>query len=359
MIYQKYYITGTLREPILFTEWAFIFLSIELGITFILKYLEKPKEIRNLQEISYASLFISYAITWIFFLIRDFYSTTSQYMSIFMSLAHLTIAIGGFFFIFFIEKKIIFFRKYLFSILILLVIFYSLIYIIIDFSLTPRRFFFFWLIFLSFIILYLRDLTKRIKTDIEAKYTFFKFIVGFFSVAFGFMLSSETITEYYGFEAILLGVIIQLVAIGYLYVLLSFLPPLSEFDWHDKIHSVFLMHKSGIHLYSKIFQENSKKVDENLITGLINSIHIMLDEVTNYEGISVIKKGENITIIYPKKYIIGVLFCSEDLNSLKYLLKNFVEKTEKLYESILSQWNGDLKIFKPVDAICNSIFEKK
>ena len=359
MIYQKYYITGILREPILFTEWAFIFLCIELGIIFILKYLEKPKEIRNLQELSYTSIFMSYAITWIFFLIANFYSTTSQEISLFTSFGHLTMAVGGFFFSFFIEKKIVFYRKYLFSIVILLLIIYFLIYFVIDFNITQRRFFFFWPIFLTFIIVYIRNLTKRIKTEIRIKFTFVKFIVGFLSVAFGFTLASETMTEYYGLEAILLGDLIQLIAMAYLYILLLSLPPLSEFDWYDKINSIFLMHKSGCHLFSKIFQENLRIVDENLVTGVITNIHMMLDELTNYEGITVIKKGQNVTIIYPKKDLIGVIFCSEDLNSLKYLLKNFVEKTEKLYESILSQWNGDLSIFKPVDNIYKSIFGKK
>ncbi len=84
MVYQNYFITGILREPILFIEWAFIFLCMELGIIFILKYLEKPKEIRSSQELSYTSLFISYSITWICFLIRNFYSTTTQDILLFL-----------------------------------------------------------------------------------------------------------------------------------------------------------------------------------------------------------------------------------------------------------------------------------
>ena len=116
------------------------------------------------------------------------------------------------------------------------------------------------------------------------------------------------------------------------------------------------MKKTGPCIFSKIFYEQNKDLDRNIITGLITSINIMLEKVTRTKGISVIKKGKEIAIIYPGNYIIGVSFCKEDLMSLRRLLQRFVIKIEKIYGKILSESQGTESFFTPIEKICNEFF---
>ena len=82
----------------------------------------------------------------------------------------------------------------------------------------------------------------------------------------------------------------------------------------------------------------------------------MLETVSASEDISIIEKKGKIVIIQPGKYIYGVLICDENLNSLQILLSNFIEKIETIYSNVLENWDGDLKVFKPINDFAKEIF---
>ena len=184
--------------------------------------------------------------------------------------------------------------------------------------------------------------------------------IGLSTLFIGFLLTTDALRNVMKLEGRMFGIILQLIAVVILYYFFVKLPPFSEFDWQDKLKSLFLINNAGICLYYKIFNEQKELMDEQLISAALSSINIVLKEMTKSEenigGVSVIKKkGENV-IIYQGKFISGVLYTTEELNFPKIVLNLFVEKFEMLYQNILLDWKGDLDIFKPTEKIINEIF---
>ena len=117
------------------------------------------------------------------------------------------------------------------------------------------------------------------------------------------------------------------------------------------------MNQGGLCLYNEILDEKIREdFNENLITGAISSVNLLLEELTSDKGIVVInKKGKSICI-YPGEFSFGVLFCSEELNYIRVLLKRFVDKFEAVFYNILKNWDGGVNIFESSRSIVHEIF---
>ena len=83
---------------------------------------------------------------------------------------------------------------------------------------------------------------------------------------------------------------------------------------------------------------------------------MMLDRISEKEEISIIEQKDKFIIIQPGKYIYGALICKANLFSVQILLNGLIEKIEKIYSHILKNWNGDLKMFKPITEIVRDHF---
>ena len=68
MIYIEFPITGPLRGPLLVIDWIFVLISFELGLIFLIKYKLQREEIKNLQELGYASLFLGISLMILFYI---------------------------------------------------------------------------------------------------------------------------------------------------------------------------------------------------------------------------------------------------------------------------------------------------
>ena len=111
------------------------------------------------------------------------------------------------------------------------------------------------------------------------------------------------------------------------------IPSFSEYDYQEKIESIYIMHMSGLFLYKKTFREKVDDFDETVVSGTIASIKMMLESVSDKKGgILTIEKRGKIIIIQPGKYVIGVLICDEKLNSLQILLNKFIEKISDAFQ---------------------------
>lgn len=359
MIYIEFPISGPLRRHLILMEWIFIFVAFELAIIFLIKYKESMKTIKNPQELSYAVLFFSYSLQWVWFIISDFYAPGSETRTIFLTIGYFTLMIGAFIFIFVVETHNIFFKKYLFSSLFLITFTIFIMFTIIDINYAQTLSYLSTPVFVLFFISYVVRLSKKSSVKGHILLNFTKLILGFVLLGIGYMLTSDFIVLNYGLEFRLWGDFIQIISIIYIYYFFSSLPPLVEFDWYEKIDSIFLVGHSGLCFYSKSFRGD---VDQDLeqyikVAGL-TGIEMILENITYEKGISVIKKQNFTIIIYPSTQIIGMIFCKQELNSLKELLKNFITRVETVYSSIISDWKGDLRIFEPIDMICNNIFKK-
>ena len=132
-----------------------------------------------------------------------------------------------------------------------------------------------------------------------------------------------------------LGALLELIGILLLFYFFITLPPFSEFEWESKMEHVIVMDQGGICLYDEALNEGSELIDQNLVAGAISSINILLEEITSDKGIIVINKKCKSIIIYPGKKIYGIMFCTEELNYIKVLLKRFIGKFEAVYILII------------------------
>ncbi len=360
MIFQESFVSSSneLRELSLFVEWIFIFICFELGLMLLLKFKDERKETNYVQELGYSILIFSYGGQWVCFLIADFYAPLINRHDI-LNIGYFILILGTFTFIILIERDIrVTKRRYLFS------TFYSimlLIYMITFFTaryLTQTISGSFWFIFLIFYLFYFRNLGKKYEATNRSKKPLVFSLIAIFILFIGYTLTSDLLTKPYGFGFRVAGDILQLIGWIILYYFFLSVPRFSEFEWERNVNSVFLMMKSGLNIFSKNLttEDGDELLSEDLISGGIAAIGIMLNQLTDLEGMSVIKKPEKVTIIYSGKYITGVIFCKADLASLRTILQQFVLKTEKIYESILVEWNGDKSVFDPIENIYEEIF---
>ncbi len=368
MIFLEFPITGQLRLPLLIMEWIYIITGFEISLIFLVRYFKQKKNLRNLQDIGYFSVFFGFSLMWFFFIIGDYYSSddiVSPFLfwnqgserALFLNFGYFTMIIATFFLLLCVEKYDIFlFKRYLFTIIFSICAILFLILFFIDITMTQPVTYIFWMGFLCFFVVYLIKFIKKLKR---------KGLLLFGGLAFmliGFLLTTDALIEILGLEGRMIGAILQLISVVILSYFFLTLPPFNEFDWQDKIEALFLVDNAGICLYYKVFSEKKELMDEHLISAAISSINIMLQGLTatreRSKTISVIKKkGENV-IIYQGESISGVLYTSEELNFPKLVLKEFVEKFETLYYNILKNWDGNTNVFDPTELIVREIFYK-
>ncbi len=359
MILLEFPIIDPLRKYLLMMEWVVIFLCLELGLIFFFKYKRTVKKsVKNNQELSYSVLFFAYGIQWFWFIISDYYAPNIEIRTIFLTTGYFTVLIGALIFVFMIEIQKRFIFKYFFTILFLAVIIILASLTFVDISYSQPVSYITSPVFITFFFFYVVDLSRKSTMKGTFLRHFLRFSLGFITLALGFILTTDFMTMRFGILSKLFGDLIQIISVGFIYLFFTTLPPLSEFDWYKKIDSLYLLNRAGISIYSKNFRGIKKSLNEQLIASGLASINIVLENITKSKGISIIKKQNYTVIIYPGQQIAGILFCTEELNSLKELLKRFVEKTEFVYLPVLEKWDGELNIFKPIEEICNTTFNK-
>lgn len=372
MIFIEFPITGPLRIPLLMMEWILIIICFELSLNFLFRYKKQEKDLRNFQELGYFALTLGFSSMSFFYIISDYYSSSiiisnfyiwgqGSERYIFLNCGYFSIMIGAFFFLLCIEKyKVFLFKKYFFTFIFLVsVILFSILFFI-DIRITQTITYIFWPVFIFFLLIYLIDFINKAQNREKRLIGLIKYLSGFVFLLLGFLFTTDLFIDLFGLTARLLGAASQLIGICFLSYFYLTLPPFSEFDWQEKIEAVFLINNAGICLYYKIFTERKDLKNEQLISAAISSINIILQNITDSEkkskGISVIKKKGANLIFYSSTLVSGVLYTSEELNYPKIVLKEFVEKFETLYNNILMDWNGDMKIFETTDIIANNLF---
>ena len=113
-------------------------------------------------------------------------------------------------------------------------------------------------------------------------------------------------------------------------------PSFGDYDWKDHIEEVFLINKDGACLFYKSYIEKVEKYDENLISGAISLVNIMLKELMKPESreISVIKKKGKLTYLYPSELITGVIFSKKESKSIEFHIMELVIKVEQVFKNM-------------------------
>ncbi|NVM17948.1 MAG: hypothetical protein HWN80_09545 [Candidatus Lokiarchaeota archaeon] len=355
-----YPLTGTLREPLLIIEWVMVFLFLELAFLLYMRVKSKENILSNFIEKASILFLLAYSSMWVFYIFGDFYAQSQISRLIIFNIGSLLRMILGLTFIYQIEKFHVIFRKYLFSKIFLIFTFLSVFLFFTAIELTQNAsIVLFWIPIFTIFFIYIVNLLK--KTSEEQQIPNFKVkiyfsILGGVIIGIGFGATSDPIVSMFGLILRLVGDILQI--IGILILAFSFinLPSLSEQDWKDKIDKLFLMRASGICIYYKFFKDPIKNREEQNISGAINTIKMILQEISHDDGEMVIEKEGKVLITHQGKYITGVIIADQNLNSLNFLLKLLIEKVEFLYSNIIRDWDGAMEIFLPIENITKEIF---
>ncbi|HEY0087230.1 MAG TPA: hypothetical protein VGB37_00205, partial [Candidatus Lokiarchaeia archaeon] len=357
MLFVEFPLNGDLRLPLIVMEWIFIITTFEISFVFLIRFFNREKSLRNFQDVGYFAIFFGFSLMWLFYIVGDYYVSSKtespfliwksgSYRALILNFGYFTMIIAGFVFFLCTEKyNVILIRRYLFTSIFAICSVMFVILFLIDIRLTQPITYIFWMGFLTFFLSYLVKFSRKLKER------GFILIIGLALMLTGFLLTTDAMINVFGLEGRFFGAILQLISVGVLFYFFNILPPFNEFDWKDKLEAIFLIDNSGLCLYNKIIKQRKDLIDENLISAAISSINFVLNELTGQKerGISVFKKkGENV-IIYPGKYVSGVVYTTEELYYPKVILKEFVDKFEMIYENILINWDGEVSIFKPTE----------
>lgn len=355
------------RLPILVLEWVFAIICLELGIIFLNRYRSQEPTFRTSRELSFASLFFGFAVMWFFFIVADFYLANTpelpfliwnygSFRDLFLNIGCLSLLICLILFNYLMERYEAYFSgKYIFtaSFIILSAIFSVVMFIDIKF---PQILFpIVWPILFVVITFYF---IKSFRGAKNKWVRLIQFLPLFFMLFLGFNLSSELVVEIFGLNMRLIGSIIQVITIGFLSLFFIKFPQFAEFEWKSKIEELLVMNKGGVCIFHKTFGDKTSHLNEILVSGALLSVDIMLKELTETStlGTSVIKKKDKTINIYATELLRGVLISTEELNSIKYWLVEFISKIEEIYRNILKKWDGNVEIFAPIDEIANKTF---
>jgi len=355
-----YPLTGTLREPLLIIEWVIVFLFSELAFLLYMRVKNREKKLSNFIEKASILFLLAYSSMFVFYIFGDYYMETHLSRLVVYNIGYILRMILGLVFIYKIEKYQIIIGKYLFSkifsifSIISVVLFFTAIELTQNASLVL-----FWLPLVSLIFIYLIKLLKKTTKTQEIhnyKTKIYFSILGAIVIGFGFVATSDPIINMFGLNSRLIGDIVQIIGIIVLSIFFVNLPSLSEQDWKDKIDKLFLMRASGICVYYKFFKDPANRQGDQIMSSAINSIKMMLKEISQDDGEMVIEKEGKVLITYQGKYITGVIVADQNLSSLNFLLKRFIEKVEFLYSNIIRDWDGAMEIFLPIENITKEIF---
>ena len=353
-----YPIIGDLRIILLVMEYIIVGIALEFALFFLLRVVMEKNKLKTVQEKAYIWLFLGYSAAWFIFILSDYYVDPSIRLDI-LNIGYFSLMCCAGLFIFYIERIKILLKKYFFSMIFVIMIILYIILMLYSVEIATLMSHAMWPAFLLFFVFYMKELISSAHTKgAQGNFNknFIKFILGAFFLVGGYQLTLGWALRYIGIGIRLVGDIMQL--IGLLFLLLFFLsvPSFSEYDWKEKIESIYITHKGGILLYKKLFREKEEDIEPNIISGTLISIKVMLDKMTDLRGISIIEREQNVVMYNPGDFFTVILFCDENLISLQILIKSFLEKIESMYKEVMKTWKGEIGIFAPIEEVVQDFF---
>ncbi len=355
---QKFPIEIATREVELTLECLLFFYFIESAIMFYIQFKKGKDKFSISDDKAYIFLYFGLSFTSLFRIVGGFYFTNQALIILFLNTSNIIRIISLNTCAFIIEKDKILYRKFFFSKVFLFFTFTYAILIPFYESLYLYAFPVF-IVFIIFLGAYLRDLSKKTKilrSDKHQERLYSSGMFGFTLVIIGTVISHESFIYLFGSYARIIGIIILLFGIGSCNHFFKSISSLSEYDWSEHVKKVIISKRSGLCLYERSCDENEKIQEDILLSGALVLIKIQLEYLSTHSGLTVIEKEGDYYLIYPGKHVLCILITDVYLNSLKLLLRSFVEKIEFIYSDLLENWEGGLKIFEPINDMVNEFF---
>ncbi|HMF34510.1 MAG TPA: hypothetical protein VKK79_24015 [Candidatus Lokiarchaeia archaeon] len=363
-----YPIAGNLSLPLLVVEWICAILRGEMGIIFVVKYF-KNREKRTVQDLGFAALCFGFAAAGFIQIIADFnlgeISTAPAGVwagidprTITWNLGFLGIVGSSFTFIILMERHVKFFRKYHFTLI--YAILTSIYIAILIWGIAEGKTFalvFGVLIFFSFFA-FLREIAGKLRAKSNFPRMLQLLLVAVVFFLIGYVMTTDIAIALFGLESRLVGDFIEVVSFVTACTLLLRLPPITMLEWEIFIENIFLIGRSGICLFQKSFAQHSSDFDDSLLTSAIATVNTLIQEMVaaGKEGLTVIKKEKKYVTIFSSALVTGAAICTEDNPIVAYNLKLLVEQFEAIFGDVITNWNGNGSVFRPVDGLIDQIF---
>ncbi|MFX0138525.1 MAG: hypothetical protein ACFFDN_33085, partial [Candidatus Hodarchaeota archaeon] len=347
-------IIGEYREIFIVLEIIIVLLSWEFGVIFLYNFYQNRKNQKLTKiELVWSILYFSFGLMNSFYQFSDFYYVDRLY---FLFMAYISLAIGAFFFILHSERiGVINTRRILpifsFSVCAILIISY-----IVDPILTQSFAYIALFPMSAFVILYVYNMFKYLKGKFKL-YTLGLF-TGIMLIFIGIMGQSDFAAEFFGYYIRVYADLLIILGLCSMAVFFYVIPSLSEIDWYDKLKGILVTTKEGICLYNENFIKR-KSLDDDLLAASLAIIHNLLTEMTKggKELKTLAKENEYFILDYGKE-IVGILIATEELESLKILLREFIRDFEDFYLDTLKSWKGEVSLFSPTSFLVTKIFKK-
>jgi hypothetical protein len=344
-------ITGNYRVLLLTLEILSIAIFMEIGFFFLRKYYHNKKtSYTNVVHFAWAVLSLSYAISWIFYIIGDYYGHRDTYLFV----GYISLCIGALVFSYQIESKKLVKTKYLFTIF-AIAVFSSLILSMIFFpdwtqtiaSLASIPAF-------GIILVYFYTLIKTVWNTY--KISSIGLITGILCWIIGYSGTTDTAVSLFGgFYIRALSdflVIIGLIILGFS---LKIIPSVDEFLWQENLKYIILTTKWGVCVYNQNYREK-RELNEVLLSGALAAVREFLKDTLDKEsGLKVVSKGEEYYLIEEGEYIVGILIVKKELRILKIYLKRIIREFESFFRESLVNWSGNIETFAPTKDLINNI----
>ena len=142
-----------------------------------------------------------------------------NYRGLLLNFGFLSIMLGILFFSYFMEKfKKFLFKKYFFTICFLILLSFFLILFIFNLEFINSLSFISWPLFLLFFVIYVKDFGKNSNYQEIIPLGFLKMILTLLFILIGYILSMDLIIYTLGLVFRLIGIILQLTAIGFVFI---------------------------------------------------------------------------------------------------------------------------------------------
>ena len=134
----------------------------------------------------------------------------------------------------------------------------------------------------------------------------------------------------------------------------------SELNWQKRIHHLYLFIPGGTCIYDHPFESevmDIESISASLVTGGLEGISNMIQELTKKETKLKILEQEDITILLEHgKDITAALITEENLETLRSKLKQLIDELEKHFQTELETFDGDITVFSKAEKCVQKIF---
>ena len=345
---------------ILSLELIIVSLSVQIAFFFFYKYRIRVKEqYPSLFELDWGILFLSFALTYSFFILGDFFPGNRNFV---LALGYILLTMGGWAVSYHIERIKIINTKYLLTIFCTILLSLIIFSIFFDpsFNLTRNVANYSFIPIFGLLCVYFYKLYRRLKA---AGYRFYVLgVIGVLITLIGHFGTTDIVIDFFsGFYIRVIAdllIIAGLIIIGYF---LNSIPIITDMDWKKTIKYILIVHPSGVCLYHENFQERKEMYDQ-LLSGSLSVIEMLLqDTIEDQTRLEVISKGNDVFFIAHGEFINGIIVAEKEVEILKYLLKKLVKKFEDFHYDLLveNKWKGNFSLFKHTRHLVNQIFTVK